>query len=61
MFGDYCTGEVIVLPVSGEGDAITVGPESVVATGSSVTAVRTAPDGTIYVLDDNGVNTLTTA
>ena len=61
VFGDYCTGEVIVLPVSGEGDAITVGAETVVATGSSVRAVRTAPDGTIYVLDDNGVNSLTTA
>ena len=46
-------------PVSGEGDAITVGDEVVLTTGSAVTAVRRRPDGTIYVLDGSGVNVLT--
>ena len=61
VFADYCSGEVVALPVSGEGDAITVGDEVVLTTGAAVTAVRAAPDGTIYVLDGSGVNVLTLA
>ena len=55
VFADYCTGEVIALPSSGEGDGITVEPETVRRRpGRSVSAVRTGPDGAIYVLDGNG-------
>ena len=52
VFGDYCTGQVFALPVTGEGDDMTArrrGSRS--PTGSSVTAVRTGPDGELYVLD----------
>jgi glucose/arabinose dehydrogenase len=58
VFADYCSGEVLALPVSGEGEAITVGDETPLATGTAVTAVRGAPDGTIWVLDGSGVNRL---
>ena len=52
MYADYCTGEVMAISVTGEGTAITVGPEpaALANAGDSVSAVASGPDGAVYVL-----------
>jgi glucose/arabinose dehydrogenase len=52
VFADYCTGEVMALAVSGEGNAVTVSAEAAVLAnpGESVSAVTSGPDGAVYVL-----------
>jgi glucose/arabinose dehydrogenase len=52
VFADYCTGELLALSVAGSGSAVTVGSDLVrlAPPGGQVTAVKSGPDGTIYVL-----------
>jgi glucose/arabinose dehydrogenase len=52
VYADYCTGEVMAISVTGEGTAITVGPEpaALANAGDSVSAVASGPDGAVYVL-----------
>ncbi|WP_162942290.1 PQQ-dependent sugar dehydrogenase [Desertimonas flava] len=59
VFADYCSGVVTALEILGEGPAITAGRTVDLATSSSVTAVVSGPDGTVYVLSGEGVLALT--
>lgn len=57
VFSDYCTSEIYGLAVTGDGVNTTVeGDPVVLATGTRPAAIRSGPDGTLYVLDDTGIN-----
>lgn len=58
VFADYCSSEMTVLAVTGEGAAIAVSETVVLAGPERPFAVIAGPDGTIYVLARNGVNRL---
>jgi glucose/arabinose dehydrogenase len=51
IFGDWCTGELLALPVAGDGTAVTVeGLVRLAPPAEQVNAVTSGPDGTVYVL-----------
>jgi glucose/arabinose dehydrogenase len=56
VFADYCTAEVFGLQPSD--DLTSAEVVTLASAGSSVTAVTSGADGTVYVLDGNGVNRL---
>jgi glucose/arabinose dehydrogenase len=57
VFADYCSGEVFALQPA---DDLASARVITVASAGSVTAVTAGSDGTVYVLDDQGVHALTT-
>jgi hypothetical protein len=54
VFGDFCTGTVSALEVSGEGPTIAAGRVIELGALPSLTAVVDGPDGTIYALSQDG-------
>ena len=59
VFGDYCSGQVFALPLTGEGTEIAVAGDVVeIARTSAVTAVVSGPHGEVYVLGAAGVQRL---
>lgn len=61
VFADYCSGVVTALEVTGDGESLAAGRTVELASSSAVTAVVSGPDGTVYVLGDDGVLALTDA
>jgi glucose/arabinose dehydrogenase len=56
VFGDYCTGQVFALGVSGEGtEMAATGDAFEIATTDAITAVASGPTGELYVLGAAGV------
>ena len=56
VYGDYCTGQVFAVPISGEGTAMAAaGDEAEIATTDQVTALVSGPTGELYVLGGAGV------
>ena len=56
VFGDYCTGQVFALTVSGEGNEMTLaGDATEIATTDAIAAVVSGPTGELYVLGGAGV------
>jgi glucose/arabinose dehydrogenase len=56
VFGDYCTGQVFALGVSGEGtEMAATGDAFEIATTDAITAVVSGPTGELYVLGGAGV------
>ena len=56
VFGDYCSGQVFALPITGEGTSIAAAGDAVeIAKTGAVTAVVARTTGEIYVLGSAGV------
>ena len=56
VFGDYCTGQVFALGVSGEGtEMAATGDAFEIATTDAITAVVSGPTGELYVLGGAGI------
>jgi glucose/arabinose dehydrogenase len=56
VFGDYCSGQVFALAVTGEGTEMTAAGEPVeIARTGEITAVMSGPTGELYVLGGAGV------
>ena len=54
VYGDYCSGEVWALEVTGEGAALAPGRQVLLGEVPAVTAVVDGPDGEVYVLSGAG-------
>jgi len=56
LYGDYCTGQLFALGVTGEGTEMAATGEAFeIATTGSITAIVSGPTGEVYVLGSAGV------
>ncbi len=58
VFADFCSGEVIALPLDGTGEDLAAGTPVTLATTTAPNGVTAGPDGSLYVLSADAVHRL---